>query len=86
MNLHTTISCHFERYFELQAAIRAMRQWYLSGLDDSLEDEGEQENSCPEGVNHEEVPAPSKHASRATPAQTDKRTRKPRSMEGFLAF
>jgi hypothetical protein len=63
-----------------------MRQWYLSDLDDSLQDEGEQENSCLEGINHEEVPAPVKHTGRATPARTDKRTRKPRSMEGFLAF
>jgi hypothetical protein len=64
-----------------------MRREYLSGLDDSLEDEGEQENSCLEDINHEDVLAPSKHTtSRATPARPDKRTRKPRNMEDFLAF
>jgi hypothetical protein len=30
-----------------------MRREYLSGLDDSLEDEGEQENSCLEAIKHE---------------------------------
>jgi hypothetical protein len=30
-----------------------MRREYLSGLDDSLEDEGEQENSCLEDIHHE---------------------------------
>jgi hypothetical protein len=32
-----------------------MRRECLSGLDDSLEDEGEQENSYLEDINHEEV-------------------------------
>jgi hypothetical protein len=62
-----------------------MRREYLSGLDDSLEDEGEQENSCLEDINHEDVLAPSKHTtSRVMPARTDKSTESHVSWKTFL--
>jgi hypothetical protein len=67
-----------------------MHREYLSGLDDSLEDEGKQENSCLEDINHEDVRTHASpfeaHYQQSHASSDGKEDRKPRNMEDFLAF